>query len=137
MAIVLDGTSGITAPAVDATLDGADLTSGSVTQAKLATLVVPIGVGQTWQDVTASRAWGTTYTNTTGRPITVSIVIGNNGVGGNPTSYLRVGGVDVAALSFNAGSYDVNTVIAIVPSGATYSAVRGGSHVFYIWAELR
>jgi hypothetical protein len=28
-----------------------------------------IGNGQTWQDVTASRAMGTTYTNSTGKPI--------------------------------------------------------------------
>lgn len=28
-----------------------------------------IGVNQTWQDVTASRTIGVTYTNTTGKPI--------------------------------------------------------------------
>lgn len=32
-----------------------------------------IGVGQTWQNVTASRAFGVTYTNTTGKPIVLMI----------------------------------------------------------------
>jgi len=32
-----------------------------------------IGVGQTWQDVTSSRAKNTTYTNSTGKPIQVFI----------------------------------------------------------------
>ena len=30
-----------------------------------------IGVGQTWTDVTASRAFSVTYTNTTGKPIKI------------------------------------------------------------------
>ena len=31
------------------------------------------GVGQTWKDLTASRVLGTTYTNTTGKPIVVCV----------------------------------------------------------------
>ncbi len=34
-----------------------------------------IGVGQTWQDVTSSRVKNTTYTNSTGKPITASVNI--------------------------------------------------------------
>ena len=34
---------------------------------------VGIGVGQTWTDVTSSRAKATEYQNTTGKPIMVSI----------------------------------------------------------------
>ncbi len=37
------------------------------------TLVQPIGVGQSWQDVTSSRSKNVTYTNTTGRPIQLGI----------------------------------------------------------------
>ena len=40
-----------------------------------------IGVGQTWQDVTASRALGVTYTNTTGKPIHVIAGIFSTNVG--------------------------------------------------------
>lgn len=33
----------------------------------------PLGVGQTWQNMTASRALGTTYTNNTGRTIKIRV----------------------------------------------------------------
>ncbi len=36
---------------------------------------VGIGIGQTWQDLTASRTIGVTYTNTTGKPIFVALYI--------------------------------------------------------------
>ncbi|SCM73340.1 hypothetical protein KL86PLE_110028 [uncultured Pleomorphomonas sp.] len=36
------------------------------------------GVGQTWQDVSASRVAGTVYQNTTGRAIKVLMVLANN-----------------------------------------------------------
>lgn len=40
-----------------------------------------IGYGQSWVDVTGSRALNTTYTNSTGRPIQVYVNVGshNNG----------------------------------------------------------
>ena len=40
-----------------------------------------VGVGQTLQNVTANRALGTTYTNTTGKPIEVTVICVNN-IGG-------------------------------------------------------
>lgn len=55
---------------------GTVVTTGStavVTQAMLETLIVPIGVGQTWQNVAGSRAKRTTYQNTTGKPIVVAV----------------------------------------------------------------
>jgi hypothetical protein len=36
-----------------------------------ATAMSSVGYGQTWQDVTGSRTAGTTYYNTTGKPIQV------------------------------------------------------------------
>lgn len=41
--------------------------------------ITPIGVGQTWQDVKASRLANTSYQNTTGRPIQVSVYIDGSG----------------------------------------------------------
>ena len=41
-----------------------------------------VGVNQTWTDVTASRSAGTTYTNSTGKPITVSVSCPASGTGG-------------------------------------------------------
>lgn len=50
------------------------------------------GVGQTLQDMGASRAFGVTYTNSTGRPISVYIVgSSNSSSGGN--MYVMVGGI--------------------------------------------
>jgi hypothetical protein len=87
---------------------------GSVTQAKLATAVVPVGVGQTWQDVTGSRSVGVTYTNTTGRPIVVCV----NGFGSTAANPVRiiVDGVIVSRFEPIA----VGNTQAVVPTGSTY-----------------
>lgn len=93
-----------------------------------------LGVNQTWQVVTASRVLGTTYTNSTGKPIMLII-----------TSY---GGTDNGvAISLNSGSAfnfgvaNVNTGNAassgsvIVPAGVTYKITSGGA--LQTWGELR
>ena len=54
--------------------------TGSITSTMLATAVKPLGVGQSYTDVTASRAIDTTYTNSTGRPIFIVVTVsGYNG----------------------------------------------------------
>ncbi len=79
-----------------------------------------IGVSQTWQVLTSSRASGVTYTNSTGKPIMVAIY------GGSST--VSVGGVVVGTIG------GVNsTVSVIVPNGATYIS----SANMVAWAELR
>ena len=52
-----------------------------------------LGVGQTWQNVTSSRALGTTYTNSTGKPIQVSVTVELGGVGTSNTHLFVNGGV--------------------------------------------
>lgn len=90
-----------------------------------------IGVGQTWQDVSGSRVVGTTYTNTTGKPIMVSIT---SGIGGSNFAQLSVNGVVVSRST----SGDAGLIYAphniIIPSGATYSYTGGTS---LTWLELR
>lgn len=94
-----------------------------------------IGVGQTWQDVTASRAWNTTYTNTTGKPIQVS-VIAREGGGGNLSVSLYVGSLRLAYYFASAGTQA--TVSAIVPPGATYRVEREDDNdEIASWMELR
>ena len=88
-----------------------------------------IGSGQTWQDVTGSRASGTTYTNSTGKPIYV--LIGSN-AGAGPTNTLTVGGVVV--VSVVEGTDSNQSFGAIVPPGLTY-VVSVTSMVK--WVELR
>lgn len=91
-----------------------------------------IGVNQTWQNMNASRALATSYTNSTGKPIMVSIT--NQGPTQTTLSLtvsgivISIGGVD------GSGSNNGNSVCGIVPNGATYSCAGGA---FTTWAELR
>jgi len=82
-----------------------------------------LGMGQTWQDVTASRAINTTYTNTTGRPI--YIMIHTDGSLRN----IQIDGINVAASSAGGGNL-TNTFI--IPNGSTYR-----TDFFDQWLELR
>lgn len=81
-----------------------------------------LGAGQTWQNMTASRFSGTTYTNTTGRPILVHEGI----TGGAITAVCN--GVTVVYKGFHAAF--------VVPNGGTYSIV-GQDLVNAVWSELR
>ena len=93
-----------------------------------------IGVGQTWTDVTASRALTTTYTNTTGKPIFVSVY--NSGSPNAGYTNLIIGGINLGrngALAIQSGTMH-GTVSGIVPSGITYSATGTG---LVSWMELR
>jgi hypothetical protein len=94
------------------TINASQLVAGSVTATQLATAVQPIGVGQTWQAVT--RNAGTTYTNTTGRTIAISLY----GSGGSGTNSLTIGGVVVGQLVFNNSG---GTIFGLIPDGADYS----------------
>ena len=82
-----------------------------------------IGIGQTWQDVKTQRQYNVTYTNTTGKPIIVSVAIG-----GGVSSFF-VDGVTVAMT----GSAWL-AVSVIVPPNSTYRATRGSDSY---WSELR
>jgi hypothetical protein len=82
-----------------------------------------IGYGQTWQDMTGSRVNGTTYTNTTGKPIQIMIV--NSAANGS----LTLGGVSLIAANIAASI----VISAIIPNGVTY--MYAGT--ILRWAELR
>lgn len=103
------------------------------------------GVGQTYQDVTASRALGVTYTNSTGRMIEVSVWIGGGGASGVYSSV--TGTVDGINMYFatnsdqNGGAYN-NPPMGItmrVKAGSTYkaSAALTGGQSLDKWVELR
>lgn len=95
-----------------------------------------LGVGQTWQDLTASRTAGTTYTNSTGKPIYVSVT---QNQGNSASATLTVNGIIV---SYSADKNTNNTtglgmfVCAIVPAGVTYVYNQTASTIS-VWAELR
>lgn len=91
-----------------------------------------LGYGQKWQAVT--RVIGTTYYNTTGKPILIWIY-----ATGVQTGYLIQ--VAVAGISVNSSaSTNVNnlSICVLVPPGSNYSAnFAGGSGTLNTWNELR
>jgi hypothetical protein len=88
------------------------------------TLVTDIGVGQTWQAFASpARVTGTTYTNSSGKSISLSIT--TQGAG-----YITVQGVISA---FSAINDAVNHLNTIVPNGAAYFMTGAA----YDWRELR
>lgn len=97
------------------------------------TELAQIGVGQTWQDMTAERDVGVVYTNTTGKPI--EIHIRNNGVsGGGGSTYISINGSPSFRLSSGWGAGVCGSII--IPNGNTYeiTSATGGLD---IWYELR
>ena len=97
-----------------------------------------LGVGQSWQNVTSSRALSTTYTNSTGKPIYINIAVGLNGPS-NPSYVLLY--VDSVQIGYAYASLPSNaigsTISAIVPNGSTYSTSVVGNTSLFTWAELR
>jgi hypothetical protein len=111
------------------------LTSNGTTWASAAA-PASVGVGQTWQNLTGSRAIGTTYTNSTGKPIMVNVWCSNSGVASSSAT-LTVGGIGVSFVigdTTNGGSGA--TLSAIVPNGDTYS-VATVNRIIGFWTELR
>lgn len=88
------------------------------------------GVGQTYQDVTASRSLNTTYTNTDSKARYIMVSCG----GANTFIVATVDGVDLP--SQNIGNHLSTTVgtYFVVPAGVTYK-VTGGT--LAKWAELK
>lgn len=104
--------------------------SGNAATATTATNVTNagLGVGQSWQDLTASRQNTTVYTNSTGKPISV-LISGTYTLGAGPRVY--VGGV----LIFTYGQVNAPLQLSfVVPNGSTYSVEAG---TISSWAELR
>lgn len=92
-----------------------------------------LGYGQVWTDVTASRALGTTYTNTTGKPILVAIRYASSI---SNAVQIVVNGVTITAQT--QGNVSTGAAgMAIVPPGASYSAPPAGTTSALVWLELR
>lgn len=106
------------------------LTGGAFTESGVK--IASVGVLQTWQDVTGSRALGTAYTNSTGRPISVAIVAYN--ASASSLTWV-VGGLNRAAGGV-AGTTTYQRIESIVPDGGTY-LLSGGTYTISSWHELR
>lgn len=123
--------------------NGTGTTESLVSPAKVAASATEVvgnyalGVDQTWQDMTSSRAFNTTYQNTTGKPIFigVSATVANGG-----TMNLTVSpNSDMSALVIADRASDINDPIgvsAIIPNNIYYKVTVGTASGLY-WAELR
>lgn len=130
------GTNTITLPTNTGTMI-TTASSGAVTQSMLATLVTPLGVGQTVQNVTSSRAFATTYTNSTGRPIFIWVQGLSAGVSGNKAVSLIIDTVLIISNGFfTSTGNNYPLVSGIIPNGATYSVSADGVSLDR-WVELR
>jgi len=93
-----------------------------------------IGVNQTWQ--TPTRVAGTSYTNNTGRPIQVSIIL-NSTTSGDFGGILYVNGVELARqVNYATNAGYKTTLTAIIPAGITYQMNFTRNASLDYWREL-
>ena len=93
-----------------------------------------LGYGQTWQNVAGSRSLGTTYYNTTGKPIQVNIQISGSASSG--VASLSINGIAVGS-SGSTINVTSSFISGIVPPTGTYVAALSGSGSLSVWSELR
>ena len=140
MAIVLSGTTN------DILVNGVSVATDTEVSTALAgkanvSDLKEIGVGQTWQNVSAYREYGFTYTNTTGKPIFFALT---NFSSGNINQSMRISAYVNGSLISESGIYinasggsNYATISCIVPNGATYKAELTGPSNVVIWQELK
>lgn len=94
----------------------------------------PLGVGQTWQDMSGSRVANTNYTNATGRPIAIFASLGSSAI---QATRIFVGGIVVGEWVAS-GSLVRQGACAIIPPGAAYQVNNNqGVATVHTWSELR
>ena len=108
---------------------------------------VGIGVGQTWTDVTSSRAKATEYQNTTGKPIMVSISFTTSNThrgqlqvsstsGSGFITIADADGGDYYSSSASNGHYA--NITAIIPNNIYYKLIETSTTLtVQVWSELR
>jgi hypothetical protein len=112
--------------------DGSNLLA-TVDSTNLGSILGVGGYGQSWVNKNASRAWYTTYTNNTGRPIMFSVSNSTSDAG----LEIYVNGVFIGFSGQDGGTgNDYNNMTAIVPAGATYQANPRRVVGSLTWTEL-
>lgn len=92
-----------------------------------------IGVGQTWQDVTASRALSTYYVNTTGRTIVVAVTVA--GIDAGVSFFVDGQFIAASDISNVADSSGMSCIVPVGPGSTYYAGGDGGT--LKAWKELR
>lgn len=131
----LDGAKATQTQAINGTNNATWMTPERVKQAIDELTNKPAGSDQTWQDQTASRAVDTSYQNTTGRTIMVSVALQATN-----TRYLEVSSDDsnwitVGTLAGFGNVADTKSTQVIIPDQHYYRATGTGTVLY--WSELR
>ena len=98
-----------------------------------------IAVGQTWQDMTASRAMDVVYYNTTGKPIIINIEVWRNAVSTAGWGCSVNGGAVIpVAMSTNSSGGNRSSGNIIIPGGSSYKCtITTEAASVTSWFELR
>jgi len=94
-----------------------------------------LGINQTWQDLTASRALNTTYTNTTDRPIQLMVDVRDSGSVGSLT--FDINGITWTVTDLVGGDGTPILFSPIIPANNTYRLASSGGVNLRKWLELR
>lgn len=90
-----------------------------------------LGYGQTIQDLTASRALGTTYFNLTGKPIYVNLMLSNSAGGQIQPAF---NGVNFPNVVLGGNS----EFVFVIPPGNSYKfTLTAGAATIFAWTETR
>jgi hypothetical protein len=114
-------------------INAAELQQGGTPIATLISAAVGVGnAAQTWQDVKASRAVGTSYQNTTGKPIMVAVCANKSGL--PRAAYVSADNSTFVAVGQFESDSPGSSVSFIVPDGWYYKIEA--SLTVNSWAEL-
>ena len=97
-----------------------------------------LGVGQTWQNMTASRMSDVTYTNSSGKAIFISVT--DTDTEGNIIGFtISVDGSIIAETYSDIGNVSTpySNLTAIIPNGSTYKVALHPYDNIHLWSELR
>jgi hypothetical protein len=97
-------------------------------------LSASLGINQTYQNVTASRATNVQYTNSTGRPIFTTVIAT---AGTNADIKMEIQGVNMPTGLFANATNGRVSLSNVVPAGQTYKIVNSGNAVLQVWMEVR
>ena len=101
------------------------------------TAMSSIGYGQTQQDLSGSRSVNTTYYNTTGKPISVTVGM-HSTLSGSAFINVTQNGVTETLWGAQTATGGIAGVTAIIPHGASYLVkMQAGTVTVDDWIELR
>jgi hypothetical protein len=95
-----------------------------------------MGFTQSWTSVTSSRAFSTTYTNSTGKPMQVMVSISaSNSVGTSLTPFNLYCGNVIIDLAYSRYLSNYLQLRGIIPASSTYK-ITGTGGTITSWSEL-